>query len=83
MADDDRALDAELLQGLVEQLGLLHRRPDAPARALAVAEAGAVEDDDPVAVPSRSSATPLVFQSSPVTALPWIRTTGCPVPRSL
>jgi hypothetical protein len=32
----------------VEQFGLLHRRPGPPARALAVAEAGAVEDDDAV-----------------------------------
>src|SRR4051794_22397884 len=48
VADDDRPLDPQSLQRLVEQLGLLHRRPHAPARALAMPEAGAVEDDDSV-----------------------------------
>ena len=49
VADDHRALDAELAQGLVEQLGLLGSGPQMTARALAVAEAGTIEDDHPVA----------------------------------
>jgi hypothetical protein len=48
VAHHRRALDPESLECLVEQLGLLHRRPGPPARALAVPEAGAVEDDDAV-----------------------------------
>ena len=82
MTDHNRALDAELAQGVVEQFGLLGGGPEVPARALAVTEAGPIEDDHPMA-PQQDSATPLVFQSSPLTALPWISTTGLPSPRSL
>src|SRR3954452_6049459 len=45
MADDHGPFDAELAQGLVEQLGLLGGGPQASARAVTVAETGAVEDN--------------------------------------
>src|SRR5215213_5146667 len=63
MADDDRPLDAELAQSLVEQLRLLGGGPQVPARALAVAEAGAIEDDHPMAPQqelSNSAGVPVV-----------------------
>ena len=50
MADNHRSLDTELPERLAEQLGLLRGGPHAPARALAVSEAGSVEDDDRVPV---------------------------------
>src|SRR4051794_37425652 len=49
MADDYWSLDAELAQSLVEQLSLLGGGPQVPARAFAVAEAGAIEDDHAMA----------------------------------
>src|SRR5690242_17177198 len=50
MAHHDRPLDPESLQGLVEQLRLLRRRPDSAARTGAVPEARAVERDDPMSL---------------------------------
>jgi len=46
MAHDDRPPDMQKFERLVQQLGLLCRSPGAPARALAVAEPWAIEDDD-------------------------------------
>ena len=51
-------------------------------RALAMAEAGAVEDDDAVG-PEQGLGDTAGVLSSPATALPCSRTMGCPVPRSL
>ncbi len=48
MADDHRPPDVQGDKRLVQQIGLLRRGPGAPARALAVAEAGTVEHDDAV-----------------------------------
>lgn len=44
MSQHDRALDAQLFQGLVQQFGLRLRGPDRGAWAIAVAEARPVED---------------------------------------
>ena len=49
MAHHNGAHDPELLERLVQQVSLFVRRPNTSARALAVAEPGTVEDDDPVA----------------------------------
>jgi hypothetical protein len=46
MPHQHRPADLELVEGFVQQLGLLEGRPGAPARPLAVAEAGPVEDHD-------------------------------------
>jgi hypothetical protein len=48
MADHHRALDPQLPHRPVQQRRLLHRGPHPAARALAMAEARAVDDDDPV-----------------------------------
>jgi hypothetical protein len=43
------SLNAKLTECLLEQLSLRERRPDPAARSRAVAEAGSVKHDDPVA----------------------------------
>ena len=46
MADDNRPFDSKLPECFVEEFGLPGRRPGPTARAVAVAEAGPIEDDD-------------------------------------
>jgi len=77
------ALDAKLPERFVQQVGLPRGRPDPIPRTFAVTKARPVEKMMTRCAGTRRSATPLVFQSAPVTALPWISTTGRPWPRSL
>jgi hypothetical protein len=47
MTNHDRLPDTQLLERCVDQVRLFGRCPELPAGALAIAEAWAVEDDDP------------------------------------
>ena len=81
MADHDGHFDAEPVQGLVQQVGLMGGRPHRASGSVAVTVARPVEGDDRWCRATRSR-MPLMTQSSPVTTLPWKSTTGGPLPFS-
>jgi hypothetical protein len=57
VSKDDSVRNVELIQGVFNEFGLGVRRPNDVARAVAVAESGSVENNDPVILGSEINQT--------------------------
>ena len=77
----DGLLHTKLVQGMLVERGMGSGRPQVPW-SLAVAVAGSLDDDHPVALDRRST-RPLTVKSWIRVPLPWMSARGSPVPRSM